>query len=76
MGGSTLGFLLSASAYTRLMRVMTAHLDEALTLNANELRGLVPNGKLFRPKHTILPVLKIRPYWNGPTEVGTGFVIL
>ena len=61
--------LLSASAYTRSMRVMTVRLDEVSTVNGNDLCGLVPNEKLFRPAP------KPRPYWNGPTEVRTGFVI-
>lgn len=43
------------------MRVMTAHLDEALILDANDLCGPVPNEELFRPKHTILPAAKPRP---------------
>ncbi len=34
------------------MRVMTAHLDEALIPNANDLCGLVPNEKLIAPNHT------------------------
>ena len=70
-----MGFLPSASAYTRSMRIMTTHVDEALTLNANDLCGLVLNGKLFRPNHTILPTSNVRPSWTGPTEVRTGFVM-
>ena len=55
--------------YIGIASVMTVRLDEASTVNGNDLCGLVPNEKLFRPAP------KPRPYWNGPTEVRTGFVI-
>ena len=58
------------------MRVMTMHLDEALTLNGNDLCGLVPNEELFRPKHTIYLASEPRSQWHGPTEARTGSLIL
>ena len=43
------------------MRFMTADLDEASILNANDSCEPIPNEELFRPKHTVLPAAEPRP---------------
>ena len=57
------------------MRVMTVHLDEILTLIDNDLRGLVLNEELSRPKHTISPASGPRPWKDDSTGPRTGSLI-